>query len=97
MSSELCCKYFKFGHCKFGQTCRNQHVKQVCETIECDIGSCLYRHPKHCKYYMQYQRCTFGEYCSFKHVNSGSNVYFGKEIHESKDEKCKTTFKSKVS
>ena len=61
------CTYFKFGHCKFRQYCRNRHVETVCEQLNCDLDVCENRHPIRCKYYENFGRCKFSP-CSFLHV-----------------------------
>ena len=69
MLGDMLCKFFKFGHCKFGLTCSKQHVKECCENSTCDILVCSLRHPRKCKYYTEYQRCKFGDFCSYIHEN----------------------------
>ena len=63
-----CLLYFKFGFCKYLERCRFPHIKEVCESQECDERSCTLRHPRVCSYYRDYNRCKFGEWCCFKHV-----------------------------
>ena len=63
------CKYFQFGHCRFGNLCRKTHVKQVCEKINCEIDNCTQRHPKVCKFFREYGRCKFGKFCNYSHLN----------------------------
>ena len=60
------CRHFKFGHCKFGQLCRNQHVATVCSKIQCDIDTCPHRHPQPCRYFINFGRCKFSP-CSYSH------------------------------
>ena len=47
--------------------CGFLHVKENCESQECDVRSCL-RHPKICWFLRDYSRCKFGEWCCFRHV-----------------------------
>ena len=61
------CQFYKFGYCRFRDTCRKQHIQETCEDIECDLNACNKRHPLTCKYFIEFQRCKFGEYCCFKH------------------------------
>ena len=72
MSSKMVCLYNKFGHCKFGSTCRNYHSKVICEKIQCESRNCQHRHPKKCRFYEEYGRCKYGEFCSFLHKESSS-------------------------
>ena len=69
MASVQVCKYFKFGHCRFLDKCRHQHVTEVCDDISCDSILCHKRHPKSCIFYREYKRCKFGSYCSYKQDN----------------------------
>ena len=66
MEAVSVCKHFKFGHCKFGNYCRNRHVATICDDVDCDISLCENRHPKVCKFYQNFGRCKFTP-CSFKH------------------------------
>ena len=61
------CLFNKFGHCKFNLKCRNYHTNQVCEANDCEIISCIKRHPKKCRFYESYGRCKLGNFCSFLH------------------------------
>ena len=65
----IVCKYNKYGYCRFKEHCRNYHVKDLCETKDCEIESCNKRHPKICSYYQQYRRCKFGSYCAYRHIS----------------------------
>ena len=67
LSSQVVCLYNKFGHCKYSETCRKFHSKEICEKDDCEIKECVNRHPKSCKYFDEYRRCKFGEFCSFSH------------------------------
>ena len=68
MAVENVCYFNKFGHCKYTTTCRNLHLKEVCEERNCESSKCNKRHPRNCRFFEQYQMCKFGLYCSFKHV-----------------------------
>ena len=61
------CHHNQFGHCKFRETCKYQHVNGKCEINGCKIINCLLRHPRKCKFFVDYRRCKFGEYCSYEH------------------------------
>ena len=66
MTKFLCFRN-KLGYCKFGETCRNRHVDDICETENCDIFSCDKRHPKVCRFVGRFGRCKFLEYCKYDH------------------------------
>ena len=78
MATQNVCRYFKFGFCKYLEKCRFPHVKEICESQECDVKSCTLRHPRICSYYRDYNRCKFGEWCCFKHAET--NEISDKEI-----------------
>ena len=63
------CKYNKFGHCKFQNTCRHKHVNTVCRSENCDVALCEKRHPKLCRYFLNYGRCKFDP-CSYSHADA---------------------------
>ena len=69
MATSSICLYNKYGHCKFGQRCRLQHVDNICDSINCDMHNCRSRHPRICTYFSQFGRCKFADYCSFLHVS----------------------------
>ena len=66
MASPILCLFNKFGYCKFGETCRKQHINKICDESSCEIYTCKQRHPKNCKYFKKYGRCKFSP-CAFKH------------------------------
>ena len=74
MALETLCLHNKFGYCKFSETCRKFHMKEICQIERCEVQECLKRHPKICKYYEQYQRCKFGEFCAYSHRSINENV-----------------------
>ena len=45
------CKHFKYGFCKFGEKCNKQHLKEICQTEDCNLKTCSKRHPKICKFF----------------------------------------------
>ena len=61
------CDFHKYGHCRYGVTCRYLHFTTICESDSCEIKSCANRHPRKCRFWTQFGRCKFGSYCSFKH------------------------------
>ena len=87
MASQNVCRYFRFGHCKFGDTCKLLHISEICENNACEITSCNLRHPRTCKFFKEFNRCKFSEWCSFKHVENDINVnhFDTKEILEKID------------
>ena len=64
------CLHNKHGFCKFGQRCRKVHIYEICSENNCEIQTCMKRHPKPCSFYQLYQRCKFGIYCAFMHSES---------------------------
>ena len=64
------CNFNKFGHCRFKEKCRKEHVNDVCEKKDCEIHSCSKRHPKLCRYFREYGRCKFGTFCDYLHSSS---------------------------
>ena len=67
------CIYFKYGHCKYKNNCRNRHIEDLCDTDNCDGRACEKRHPKSCRYFEIFGRCKYNP-CSFSHV-AGSLVH----------------------
>ena len=60
------CRHFKVGFCKYGITCRQQHIIKECEEKSCD-KKCFNRHIKTCRYGNQ---CKRKHDCQFKHNNN---------------------------
>ena len=46
MAADSICLHNKFGFCKHGERCRNQHVQEICENKECRVSECRKRHPR---------------------------------------------------
>jgi DNA repair exonuclease SbcCD ATPase subunit len=67
------CPFNKYGFCKHRETCRNLHVKDLCDKPSCDISNCMLRHPKKCKFYTEYKRCKFDP-CAYKHIENQSDI-----------------------
>ena len=61
--------FYKFGFCKFKQSCKKDHVKEECRSgIYCEhIKTCTLRHPKMCKRIILEGLCQFGEKCAYRH------------------------------
>ena len=74
------CKHFKFGYCKFGEKCLKRHLKETCQTNDCNSKSCNKRHPKICKFFSLNQVCKFGDACCYKHKLSASHSNLLEEI-----------------
>ena len=67
------CKYHHFGHCKFGDQCKKQHMDTTCPTFKCMVEDCTFRHPRLCKFFTQFGRCKFGSQCSYLHPVENSS------------------------
>ena len=52
---------------KFVKYCLRRHENKLCENEGCEGHSCLFRHPRKCRYFLQYKYCKFGSFCKFKH------------------------------
>ena len=70
MAADTICSFRKYGHCRYGETCRYRHVNENCESESCNAAFCEKRHPKECRFWNQFKRCKFGTYCSFKHSDN---------------------------
>ena len=63
---ESICRFYKFGFCKFKETCIKHHVEEerkngmYCEQIK----TCALSHPKMCKRIIQEGLCQFGGQCA---------------------------------
>ena len=82
------CLFHNRGYCKYGESCRKQHFKQVCEQKSCN-KDCKKRHPKPCKWGI---KCKFqkNNICAFSHtttIQKDSRIeLFEKEVKALKDE-----------
>ena len=63
----IVCRHYQTGFCKFGESCRKQHVKEICQMNNCNLKICTQRHPKVCKYFKHHQLCKFGDSCCYRH------------------------------
>ena len=98
MAGITICQHNKFGFCKHGDKCRQEHVEEICLSVECSVIECRKRHPKECRYFHQYKRCKFGDYCAFSHSDpidpvleevkhvKASIIALEKEVKEKTDE-----------
>ena len=86
---ENVCKFFQYGHCKFGETCRKEHVSEKCRDFSCERekSGCSQRHPTVCKYFKTYRKCKFGDYCSYEHELSSSEIPSESETFMDKNQK----------
>ena len=85
-SDKIICKYFDNGYCRFREDCKFFHPAENCDCEQCDLRTCVKRHPKQCKYFRR-KRCKFGDDCFFKHINVKQvNEYYAKEVDDEKDE-----------
>ena len=67
MATKRVCSFNKYGFCKYLETCRNFHEKEICENSQCEVRKCPLRHPKICKFLRDNGYCKFGEFCYFSH------------------------------
>ena len=77
--TQMICTRNKFGHCKFGNSCRNIHYKETCKNLSCTSNSCEKRHPKSCNWYSRYGRCKFSP-CSYPHDSENFDFKNNSEI-----------------
>ena len=61
------CRFNKNGFCKFGEECRNRHVREICGVPQCGEQECERRHPRPCRFFAIYGSCRFGEDCAYLH------------------------------
>ena len=64
---EQYCKFNYFGHCKFAEKCRKEHLKVTCSHFPCNLKSCMKRHPRLCRSFSKNGSCRFDISCSFHH------------------------------
>ena len=83
------CKFNKFGHCKFAETCRHLHINIICTNPHCIRKLCSSRHPNPRKYFISTGFCKFEEDCSYLHpvpvVTVQPTVKLEQEIMEIKE------------
>ena len=66
-TSETICKFNQSGFCKFQSNCRKQHVMEICKNMQCSMVTCIYRHPRMCRYFNNFGRCKFEDSCAYLH------------------------------
>ena len=68
MASEELCKFYRGGHCKFGEKCEKSHRIETCDSFPCLKENCSKRHPPLCRFFSRFGRCKFKLECSYLHV-----------------------------
>ena len=71
-TSETVCKFNQSGFCKFQSHCRKQHVMKICTNTQCSMVTCIYRHPRVCRYFDNFGRCKFADSCAYLHKRNGN-------------------------
>ena len=71
--SSIPCKFFKVGHCKYGESCQFLHPP-ICSIPQCPKMSCPNRHPRQCKHHLKFGFCKFGDMCSFSHSTASPSL-----------------------
>ena len=74
------CLFDKFSFCKNGVKCDRVHLKEVCQTRECDYRKCNKRHPRPCRIFRINGFCRFGSSCKYSHRQSKEIEDQNKEI-----------------
>ena len=76
------CLFDKFAFCKNGLKCDRVHLKEVCQTRECDYRKCNKRHPRPCRIFRINGFCRFGSSCKYSHRQSKEIEDQNKEINK---------------
>ena len=79
--------FHKYGHCKQGVECDKYHSKKVCKDLNCDVKSCIDRHPRPCTFY-SLGVCKFSKDCSFSHKKVEDINSLRKELSEFRSKYC---------
>jgi hypothetical protein len=66
-TSETICKFNQSGFCKFRSHCRKQHFMETCSNKQCNMETCIYRHPMMWRYFTNFGRCKFKDSCAYLH------------------------------
>ena len=87
--TQVKCKYFNCGHCKYKDKCRFLHQSEGCQQICQLIRICRYK-----------TKCKHKEKCQYKHPKNNAsseytdqNILFGTSSRELLDYKVKSTSK----
>ena len=87
---ESICKFNQSGFCKFQSHCRKQHIMEICSNTQCSMVTCIYRHPRVCRYFSNFGRCKISDSCSYLHeiddIISELRSEQGKEIEKLRQE-----------
>ena len=78
------CKYQQFGFRKFRESCKNEHLVEICESLSTcvNIKSCLKRHPRVCKSYALEKFCKFKDGCAYHHKEENINNKVNMKVAE---------------
>ena len=79
MATETICKFNQSGFCKFQSHCRKQHYMEICTNTQCSMVTCVYSHPRLCRYFNNFGRCKFEESCAYLHKKDDSLSDFRKD------------------
>ena len=79
MATETICKFNQSGFCKYQSHCRKQHFMEICTNTQCSMVTCLYRHPRPCRYFNNSGRCKFEESCAYLHKKDDDLSDFRKD------------------
>ena len=71
-TSDTVCKFNQSGFCKFQSHCRKQHFMEICTNTQCSTVTCIYRHPRVCRYFDNFGRCKFADSCAYLHKRNGN-------------------------
>ena len=66
--TDIICKFYQTGFCKYKQNCTNRHEHELCTNIdECKEKGCNKRHPTICKKFRDKGKCRFDIDCAYHH------------------------------
>ena len=52
---------------------------EICTNMQCSMVTCMYRHPRVCRYFTNFGRCKFEDSCAYLHKRNDNLYEFGKE------------------
>ena len=67
MAESEVCRYFKYGHCQYQESCRFRHVNELCNDTDCVLNSSQKRPPQICIFFKEYKQFKLGAFCNYKH------------------------------